>query len=524
MYIKMEYILHDLSDLIQNAQIVSPSDLLLFKLWEPSISLDDPHALYILTPEACSAEFPLPDTSDLTLNFMILHQNTVPECYYTHNVLLCSLKIESIFSIVNRLGSVFRFYNSWEQNLLNLIAQNASFQTMLDAGYEILSYPMVIMDINHNVIATTSTHMEDDQLLYCMKHGYGKAFLNIINRSTPTLDEVMEQHVIETTSTISFHTLRVIHLCVPQHCSYFIGLHKDDNVPFSTAQRCLFDVFCQHLEKLIQNQHPGISQQTDKFSQFLETVLSTPADLNLSDYLSEKQLPDTGHWQMMGIKFNNQMRFRTDYHLDVIEEIQNSLPPCHCTLIRSIIVILFDQPLDEQKYLPKLRYSLLIHDAVSAFSNPFFHLADVRKVWSQILFMFQDEEVFSRENVRFYKDYVTEHCLHLIARSYPGELQEHSAFQKLAAFDEKNDTDYQATLRCYLENNCNMNSAACRLNIHRNSLLYRIHKIEEILGYNITDSTENMYMLFSSLLISQRLYHTAKDQQKFPPGRSSRRR
>ena len=510
MYIKMEYILENLSDLIQNVQIVAPSDLLLFKLWEPSISLDDPHALYILTPEVCEIEYPVPDAGDPPLNFMILNRDMIPDVYRPHNVLLCSLKTESIFSIVNRLGSIFRFYNSWEQKLMNLIAQNASFSQMLDAGYDVLSYPMVMMDINHNVIATTSSHMEDDRLLYCMKHGYGKAFLNIINRSTPTLEEVIDQRVVETINTISFHTLRVIHLNVPQHCSYFIGLHKDNNQPFSAAQRNLFDIFCLHLEKLIQNQLPGTSQTTDAYSQFLDLFLSSSNYPDLSGYLKEKQLPDVGTWQMMGIKFNNQMRFRTDYHLDVIEEIQNSLPHCHCTLVKSIIVVLFDRPMDYKKYMPKLQYSLLIHDAISAFRNPFFHLTDVQKVWSQILFMFQDEASFAKENVRFYKDYVTQHCLWLITRSYPRELQEHSAFQKLSAFDEKNDTDYQTTLRCYMENNCNMNSAAERLNIHRNSLLYRIHKIEEILGYNITDSEENIYMLFSSLLISQTLLHTKK--------------
>lgn len=70
----------------------------------------------------------------------------------------------------------------------------------------------------------------------------------------------------------------------------------------------------------------------------------------------------------------------------------------------------------------------------------------------------------------------------------------------LKKFDMENSTDYLETLRVYLELIGNSKKVSEALNIHRNTLLYRINKIEDVLSIDLTDSN-----LFIRLLLSFRL-------------------
>lgn len=61
-----------------------------------------------------------------------------------------------------------------------------------------------------------------------------------------------------------------------------------------------------------------------------------------------------------------------------------------------------------------------------------------------------------------------------------------SILKPLADKDKNGHSNYIATLDAYLDNNCNLLKTASILMIHRNTLIYRIEKIKEITGYDIT--------------------------------------
>lgn len=58
--------------------------------------------------------------------------------------------------------------------------------------------------------------------------------------------------------------------------------------------------------------------------------------------------------------------------------------------------------------------------------------------------------------------------------------------QRLMDFDRENSTDYYESLSCYLFERCDMTKAAAKLFVHRNSLMYRIKKCEEIMQADLS--------------------------------------
>lgn len=59
---------------------------------------------------------------------------------------------------------------------------------------------------------------------------------------------------------------------------------------------------------------------------------------------------------------------------------------------------------------------------------------------------------------------------------------------KIIEYDEENNAELLLTLYTYLQNNCSLLHASEQLHMHRNTVKYRIHQIEEITGRTFDDS------------------------------------
>lgn len=71
----------------------------------------------------------------------------------------------------------------------------------------------------------------------------------------------------------------------------------------------------------------------------------------------------------------------------------------------------------------------------------------------------------------------------------------------LIAYDQENNSNLVETLDIFLKNHHNIASASRDLFIHRNTLLYRLDKIKDILDYNFNDTNHTL-----SLQLALKLY------------------
>lgn len=76
----------------------------------------------------------------------------------------------------------------------------------------------------------------------------------------------------------------------------------------------------------------------------------------------------------------------------------------------------------------------------------------------------------------------------------------HPAIDRLAKYDRENQADFLHTLEIYLDNDCNAQKCGRLLFLHRNSLVYRIRRIQEIAGCDLSNPHERAYLRISFLL------------------------
>ena len=79
----------------------------------------------------------------------------------------------------------------------------------------------------------------------------------------------------------------------------------------------------------------------------------------------------------------------------------------------------------------------------------------------------------------------------------------HPAIAKLARYDQMNQSSLLNTLKVYLEHDRNAQRCANVLYLHRNSLQYRVRRIQEIAHIDLDDPEERAYLRLSFMLSNQ---------------------
>ena len=77
----------------------------------------------------------------------------------------------------------------------------------------------------------------------------------------------------------------------------------------------------------------------------------------------------------------------------------------------------------------------------------------------------------------------------------------HPAAVKLYQYDSRNGTDLLVTLEKYLLYNKSIQKAGEELYIHRNTIVYRKQKIEEITGLSLNPLNNYLHLLLSCIVL-----------------------
>lgn len=72
--------------------------------------------------------------------------------------------------------------------------------------------------------------------------------------------------------------------------------------------------------------------------------------------------------------------------------------------------------------------------------------------------------------------------------------------KKLVDYDEKNNSDLQEVLKCYLDHDGSVSQTADMLFVHRNTINYKLNKIKEILGIDLSSLETRMELMMALAL------------------------
>ncbi|MBE6914815.1 MAG: hypothetical protein E7472_07800 [Ruminococcaceae bacterium] len=168
----------------------------------------------------------------------------------------------------------------------------------------------------------------------------------------------------------------------------------------------------------------------------------------------------------------------------------------------------YDEVEFDRKHLMEL---LEQFDGYAGIGNCTKFLTSLRSLYIQAAAATRLGRVFSQdksERIFYYKDYnmyfMVDLCVETAVRFHKfGNISYlcQPGLMGLIRYDRKFGTQLYDTLRVYLECNCNATLCAQKLNVHRNTVNYRINMIEELCNYSLDDVMTRMNISFSYMIL-----------------------
>jgi hypothetical protein len=386
--------------------------------------------------------------------------------------------------------------------LLEILSSEGGVQTMVDRAYGALGNPIFVFDAGFNLVAAnweeakkTNTGME-----LIKNRGFSDREFKMVNeRGMHKNVQKSEVPIMAYNHELGYDQL----LCA-------IDTQKDiGHIVVSAVNRPLNSVDGQLLHIL----KKCIDQQLKK-DEFVRNVKGFNYEYILKDLLDGKistGKPFLDRLNSVSSKFLGNM-----YCL-VIETARSS-----CILNTYHIRSLFDSRFPNTKTLMYKGNIIVIlsmsvsrfppeggiledaaeicenNDLYAGLSNCFQNIAQIAEYYKQALRAVElGVCAVNKPSLFIYEDYYLEHIKSIFIQKESPETFCHPKMKFLSDYDKKRNSELAYTLYMYLVHERNIATTAAAMHMHRNSLVYRIKRINTLIGDNFESSRERLYLILS---------------------------
>lgn len=171
--------------------------------------------------------------------------------------------------------------------------------------------------------------------------------------------------------------------------------------------------------------------------------------------------------------------------------------PCHSMIYGNKVVLLISARTQKELEI-YISYLEKVHESLSILCNDnklLLAMGDIHKGPAQIRTSSKEAAatitILQKKGIKQICRYKNLGLYRLFLQMKPSEMQYyyHSQLDNLIDYDKKYNTECVETLKVFLDCFNNISKASRMLVIHRNTLLYRITKIEEVLGRSLSNPT-----------------------------------
>ncbi|HMM05823.1 MAG TPA: helix-turn-helix domain-containing protein [Clostridiales bacterium] len=423
--------------------------------------------------------------------YMLIHQNDF--------LFISGLHMETL---LNKVMTAFAYYNGWESSLWQTSGAANPYQQMIDLSTEVLDNPICMGDYEGNVLALSRAFGPDDvddrwHELYdtgIVPTSYtGPPILTTGGEVVPDWLEEPREYQYENgvkyiCANIYADQEQIAGLYIQQHRTVFTPGHQQ-----------LAVVLCDILTKTIAARQKNAQQIYTGAIIVRDLLEAKSVDPALVDRLS-KRANWQGPWQLLVIRNYplNASKLKQRNLLNTIRQMKivNIALDYH-----DDVVVLVDAE-DFDTFLEDLHRAISMRYYSAGLSLPYQNWSALRTYYQQALFAMEQGGFLP--DLHACQDYAFEHLLTLIdAKNRELELC-HPALNLLKEYDRHQHTELYETLFHYLLHERNLVKTAAALFIHRNSLIYRVKRIGELVKIDLDDPKERQFILISYWLRQQK--------------------
>lgn len=403
------------------------------------------------------------------------------------------LQSTNVNNILNDLLAVFDYYNTWEAALWAESAHK-SFQRILDLGDPVLENPMMLSDVEGNVLAMSSAYRDEDINEYWMEARDTKHVPTVIlgspvrgpggETARSWTNEPKEYLMPDGTNTIG--------ASLTADGENVAGFSLwEYRKPINPGDVGLVKILCTILTSMIGEKKRGAELRSS--SAIIEDLLAgVEIDAELIGKLALK-CPKP--WRLVVI--DNPFRNDIFYMRSMVSHLRKHALPCVPLIYGDQVVTL----VSDENAVPLIDSVLGAREKqyyMAGLSLPFDDLLNIVVRYEQTVFALK--RAGGKPGLYQSEDCAFDYLLSLMGDKSRKQALTHPILTKLRRHDAENRTELYDTLYQYLLHEGSILLGSQALHIHRNSFMYRLQRIKKLLEVNLDDPILRVYLLISFML------------------------
>lgn len=458
--------------------------------------------------------------SDLTETPVIRKKSTllcigIPAELYFHLTfdIICFDENISITMLMNAVQTIFNKYNRWEQHLQELLIKDAPLKELGNISLPVLQNPITFIDCtNRSLFLSFDSNqeplpddavMEDNSYLAPDEANLmlsDPEYLNLINHKEPTLfsDKLFDyktlvQNIFEDNEFIG----RV--------CVY------DIYRPFRQSDYPLIKILSGYIHHSILMKHLLDSMKPQKYEELFLSLLNEEEHIPDFDTILRELSwePDDTYIcaALHIISDSNLPKAPINTNVELLEIFDAILlKNSHSFKYDGdtiLITNLSQAGINKEQAFYKFNRYLNTIKGRAGLSVEFQNLRKLSVYYRQALYSLCHLSQSGSFGCTQYSSHILEFIQETLLKNHPIACFIPDCLARLIAHDEKNGSHYLETLQIFLKNNMNITHTVKELYIHRSTFLYRIDKIKEIMGTDLTDPQEQTALQIAFLLMDK---------------------
>ena len=424
-----------------------------------------------------------------------------PECYQGCCEYISIPEEEDLFQVLNTLQAVFAYFQEYEQKFRQLCTLTNHYQELGELARELFDNPVALYDSHEKVLFYS----------YDREHPpYDEAYMLSIQPGKYMPEE--EWRMLHTNHSFTFSTsgpclseseyysVRALYHNI-RHDSQYLGRLLVDEAyrPIQDADYPLLAWLSKFIyDSLIRNG----DLRFGKSRQFNEIISNLVLNRVPYHKTYTKILEEEG-WDRLDTYICTCLQTTAEIPSNVKTSADalylNAFFDSHCVVLDDFRIIqifnLTRSKYSYDQYLRRLSLFLRFNHQAAGISTCFQNLSEAWYSCQQARFALDLAKSSETSEPVTFNSCALNMMLSNIRGGYTEDFYCSDAIKQLLNYDIENGTELAKTLRCYLENNMNYSTVQDILHIARTTALYRIRRVEEITGLDLSDLDTRLYLL-----------------------------
>lgn len=426
-------------------------------------------------------------------------QSNSREIVLVHKTDVMYLTSSDLDDVFNRALAAFDYYNQIEITMRNGIYQENPEQCVISACESLLG-PTFIMTPDYHILACSQNYQDVKVNEYWDYFSVFKrpSLKNIVKMRSSTVVKMMskQQYMAEfiehNAYPYEYELMSSYYNPAGMLIGYLIIASDTPTTPFA---RDMMEIMLEALKLIHRNVAEGVlatkgksggermllSLLDEKNCTEESTILRGLNDWKASDY-----------FRMILIGDENSIK---DRELEIIQETLKQYMGLHGIVVihENQICCLYKLPEKEENFqnmMERLTEKFPFHIGIS---NPFSELQHCSFYKQQAIDALKGND---KQQIVEFQEVAVNTIIYHSNLTYK-KLARHPLAIFLEQYDQRHNTKLGKTLYLYLVNERSIKKTAEQLFIHRNTVLYRLKKIEELYAVNLESVEERMYLMIS---------------------------